>query len=250
VATGLPDWFSRVQAEMLFLFLDLSDVPADYVGSALKGVRVNAAESGLEFASLAHTLASHTTKAHAELTNVTSDQHHAENHYTRHEAGGADEISVEGLLGLLADPQTPKEDLIGEGHINIFSWNYDSVGQGAWTNALDPYMFCNGRAYNSSNANGDNISWKVYLAKGAYTLRVATLTDLASAIVDFDIDGVEVASFDLYSNPRVDNVIFTKTGIVIAASGLKTLRMRADGHNDSSIGWYAYFSVLALWRTV
>jgi len=105
MSTGLPDWFSRVQAEMLFLFLDLSDVPADYVGSALKGVRVNAAESGLEFASLAHTLASHTTKAHAELTDVTKDQHHAENHYTRHEAGGADEISVQGLLGVLADLQ-------------------------------------------------------------------------------------------------------------------------------------------------
>jgi len=105
MSTGLPDWFSRVQAEMLFLFLDLSDVPADYVGSALKGVRVNAAESGLEFASLAHTLASHTTKAHAELTDVTKDQHHAEDHYARHEAGGADEISVQGLLGLLAADQ-------------------------------------------------------------------------------------------------------------------------------------------------
>ena len=105
MSTGLPDWFSRVQAEMLFLFLDLSDVPADYVGSALKGVRVNAAESGLEFASLAHTLASHTTKAHAELTDVAKDQHHSEDHYSRHEAGGADEISVQGLLGLLADDQ-------------------------------------------------------------------------------------------------------------------------------------------------
>lgn len=73
-------------------------------------------------------LASLTEKAHGSLTGVTSDQHHARDHHTRHEPGGADEVSgvtpgahaashqdtgadeinVAGLSGELADDQKPK----------------------------------------------------------------------------------------------------------------------------------------------
>jgi len=49
MATGLPDYFSRVFSEMLLQFTDLQDTPGSYVGKANKNVRVNAVESGLEF---------------------------------------------------------------------------------------------------------------------------------------------------------------------------------------------------------
>ena len=42
--------------------------------------------------------------AHAALPDV----HHAQDHHLRHEAGGADKVSVAGLSGELADPQPPK----------------------------------------------------------------------------------------------------------------------------------------------
>lgn len=42
---------------------------------------------------------------HDDLANVTADQHHAEDHHLRHENGGADEIDVGGLSGVLADDQ-------------------------------------------------------------------------------------------------------------------------------------------------
>jgi hypothetical protein len=56
----------------------------------------------------AHTLASHSTKAHSELTDVTSDQHHAQLHAASHQLAGADVISVGGLSGELAADQPPK----------------------------------------------------------------------------------------------------------------------------------------------
>ena len=44
---------------------------------------------------------------HSDLANIGTDDHHARDHATRHQNGGADEISVAGLSGELADPQTP-----------------------------------------------------------------------------------------------------------------------------------------------
>ena len=61
----------------------------------------------------AHTLASHSSKAHSELTGVSSDQHHAQLHAASHENGGGDEISVAGLSGQLADAQPPKIHPLG-----------------------------------------------------------------------------------------------------------------------------------------
>ena len=49
MATGLPDYFSRVFSEMLLQFTDLQDTPGSYAAKANKNVRVNAVESGLEF---------------------------------------------------------------------------------------------------------------------------------------------------------------------------------------------------------
>lgn len=69
-------------------FLGLTDTPAAYgAGDAGKAAVVKATEDGLEFAAptpAAHTLASHSTKAHSELTGVSAAQHHAK--YTDAEA--------------------------------------------------------------------------------------------------------------------------------------------------------------------
>lgn len=44
---------------------------------------------------------------HADIAGVGPDDHHARDHHARHEDGGADQIDVSGLGGLLADPQAP-----------------------------------------------------------------------------------------------------------------------------------------------
>ncbi|KKN60076.1 hypothetical protein LCGC14_0535450 [marine sediment metagenome] len=136
------------------------------------------------------------------------------------------------------------------GHITILLHNYDSIGQGTWVYAQDSPTMFNGIFYPSSAANLDNITYKAFLAVGTYTIRLVCSTNTANGIIDFDIDAVEVASFDTYAGSLIKNVIFTQTGIVVATGGLKSIKMRADGKNGSSSGFTINPIILGLWRTV
>ena len=81
---------ARYTRKALAAFLALIDTPSSYSGKSGKAALVKAAEDGLEFAAptpAPHTLASHSTKAHTELTGVTAAQHHAR--YTTAEAVAA-----------------------------------------------------------------------------------------------------------------------------------------------------------------
>lgn len=137
---------------------------------------------------------------------------------------------------------------VGEGRITILPWDYDSIGQGTWVLTLIASQILNGWLNNDSNADGDNISYRLYLTAGTYTLRVVGRKHTICGIVDVDIDAVEVASFDLYG-ALTYNVVFSQTGITIASDGLKTLKLRVDGKNASSSAYYASISAIALWRT-
>jgi len=138
---------------------------------------------------------------------------------------------------------------VGEGHITILPYMYSVIGQGTWTYYLPYASQVMGIFYNSSGANGDNISYKVYLQAGTYTLQILVKKDTDQAILDVDIDDTEVATEDLYNSPAVFNYSMTQADIVIAASGLYTLKLRADGKNGSSSAYRFYVSVIALWRT-
>jgi len=133
------------------------------------------------------------------------------------------------------------------GHITILPWNYSSIGQGTWIILIDVSQILNGTVYNSSIANLDNISFKVFLDAGTYTLRLLAIKFSVGGIADVDIDEVEVASFDLYSAVTVYNSIVSQTGIVISTSGLKTLKLRLHGSTGGS--YYCAISSIALWRT-
>jgi len=139
--------------------------------------------------------------------------------------------------------------VVGEGHITILPFSYDSIGQGTWAFTSHAGLFFGGSIANTSSTDGDNLSYKVYLDVGTYALLLFTRTHPGGPIVDFDIDAVEVASFDDYSNPGVNNVIFTQTGIIISTPGLKTLKARVDGKNASSSAYLLYLTYMALWRT-
>jgi hypothetical protein len=136
----------------------------------------------------------------------------------------------------------------GEGHIIIFGWNYQSIGQGEWTSGETLSQALATRWYNNG-VNLDNISYNVYLAAGTYTLRLLCHTDIDHGILDIDLDGVEIASFDGYSAATTWNVLQTQTGIVVATAGIKTLKLRVDGKNASSTSYIVEFTTITLWRT-
>ncbi|MBA7578299.1 hypothetical protein ES708_20161 [subsurface metagenome] len=137
----------------------------------------------------------------------------------------------------------------GEGHINIIPENYDSIGQGTWTTLLTADYFFHFVFYNTTADNRDNLSYKLYLAAGIYTLRTMYHKGPTNGIAAIDIDGVEVESIDQYASNYPKNLTSTKTGIIIATPGVKTLRLRADGKNPSSTAYELNFSYFTLWRT-
>lgn len=137
---------------------------------------------------------------------------------------------------------------IGEGHITILPFNYDSIGQGTWVLTVAASHPLNFQFNNTSNTDLDNISYKVYLAAGTYTLRVIHYKSDSQGIVDIDIDGVEKASVDCYAAVVDYDAILSQTGIVIATSGLKTIKFRLDGKNGASSSYGFRFSEFALWR--
>ena len=98
-------------------------------------------------------------------------------------------------------------------------------------------------------ANGDEIHYSVYLAKGTYTFGMLYLKTNANGIIDIYIDADEVASFDSYSAGNVFNSWGTQANIVVAASGLKTINFKIDGKNGASSNYYTYTSYLVFWRT-
>jgi hypothetical protein len=134
----------------------------------------------------------------------------------------------------------------GEGHIIISPIAASEFGQGTWEWASSSTYSYYTMWYNTSNGDGDNLSFKVFLAKGTYILRLVTIKDTNRGILDFDLDGVEIASFDLYG--AFNNVILG-AGFVVAESGLKTLKARVDGKNASSSGYFGPITMIGLFRT-
>lgn len=137
------------------------------------------------------------------------------------------------------------------GHITIFPSAYDSIGQGTWTWYLDTTFnyILGGTWYNSTAVNGDEISYKVMLPVGTYTLCIMSSTSNNHGIKTCYIDNVVVASFDEYSASFVANVNKKQTGIVISTTGLKTLKVKCVGKNGSSSGYMINIQMISLWRT-
>lgn len=148
-----------------------------------------------------------------------------------------------------ADARAALEGYVGEGHIAIPLMSPQSVGQGTWgfTLASDrPFGFY---LQNTSNADGDNVTFNVWLDKGTYTLLLVCDKSLGAPILDIDVDAVEIATFDLYADPLQKGQILLDTGNVITTSGLKALRLRVDGKNPSSGDYQANLNAVVLWRT-
>lgn len=137
----------------------------------------------------------------------------------------------------------------GEGHITILPWSYDSIAQGTWGVGISSSAIMCGWITNSSNADADELHFKVYLDAGTYSFRMMVREAADRGIVDIYLDAVEIASFDWYAAAGASNVVKTETGIVVGAAGLYTLKLKIDGKNGSSSGYKLYCQYIALWRT-
>lgn len=195
-------------------------------------------------------------------------------HHTTHESGGSDEIDISGLPGAVeivgtpasgettkgissgwaydhkADPTAhhPAVDP-GEGRMFFLAWDYSAIIQGTWTFTYAPNHWFNVFAYNSSNTDEDEINFKAYLAAGTYSVQLVCAKDAAYAISNILIDDTLILTTDHYNATTLNNQLNSATGIVVATSGLKTIKLKVNGRNASCSGWYIPFYSFMIWRT-
>lgn len=134
------------------------------------------------------------------------------------------------------------------GHVVLFAVYYNSIGQGTWTPTVLSTTRFQTYLLSASAADGDNVSWKAYLPKGTWTLRLSYVRNTDKGIADIDIDDTEVVSLDCYGVADADAEL-SQTSISIATSGLKTIKLRVDGKHASSSGYAMGVAAIALWRT-
>lgn len=119
---------------------------------------------------------------------------------------------------------------------------------GNWYSVHEVTGSASGRSQDSTYLSGGNfgsgggpsvagwyVEYKVPLAAGTWAVTLIITTVSHRGIFDTKLDGVNIISgTDAYSAGLVTNVVVDTTGIVIAASSVKTLRFEVTGKNASS----------------
>ena len=137
---------------------------------------------------------------------------------------------------------------ISGGHFTLLPFFYDSK-DGTWEFLANANCWSGFVYRNSSDANGDYLKFKCFLAKGRYTLKLLATKANSSGIISIDIDGKRAAYFDLYNDTALYNQIFTNADNEIEKPGIKAVIIRVDGKNADSSGYAAYLQALAFYRT-
>lgn len=137
----------------------------------------------------------------------------------------------------------------GEGRMFFLPWDYSAIIQGTWVFPYTTGHWFNIFAYNSSNVDGDEINFKAYLAAGTYSIQLAYAKDTAYAISNILIDDTLALTTDHYNAGALNNQLNSATGIIVATSGLKTIKLKVNGRNPSCTNWYVPFCSFSIWRT-
>lgn len=106
--------------------------------------------------------------------------------------------------------------------------------------------------YNSTAANGDELTWSWLLAAGSYVLSILGLTSSYGGIIDVygklspdGSYGALATGMDWYSAGIVYNIIKT-ANITISTDGRWVLKTKVNGKHASSSGYYFYSTMIWL----
>lgn len=139
--------------------------------------------------------------------------------------------------------------VINRSVIRVNPWQYTLVGQGTWTrySNLDRY----GGLYvlNTSHADLDNLSYRVNLGEGTWTMAMISATNNNLGIVKLYLDGVLLDTMDPYDTILTINVETRTKGIRITEAGIKELKVQVDGKNPLATDYYFELDPIEFWRT-
>ena len=120
---------------------------------------------------------------------------------------------------------------------NVLLRFYNSIGQGTYAHSISATYDGNYQFESTTDADGDNVSYKVYLPAGTYKCHLVHNTGPTSGITDIEVDGNVEGSLDFYTAGGVGNATSSVAGIVIATTGLKTITLKTNGKNGASGGY-------------
>lgn len=134
-------------------------------------------------------------------------------------------------------------------HIDINPWlGWNSMTFGG-SNVRPNRTTSLGMAYMGFRANsvtGCYVTWDVPMAAGTWTITYIGLKDNNAGIITPSLDGVDLSTLDMYSGSNVENFVNQWTGISVATTGIKTLKLRTDSKNASS----GNYNIDTIWITL
>jgi hypothetical protein len=102
----------------------------------------------------------------------------------------------------------------------------------------------------SSGAQNDEITFKVALAAGTWSITWMIFKLVNAGIYTISLDGVSQGTVDGYNSGTQVNQMMTLTGLVATTSGLHDLNFKMATKNASSSGYYGDLQgAIVLWRT-
>ena len=137
------------------------------------------------------------------------------------------------------------------------------VGETPWLIEIVPFMtpiatvgFVNdlysGMAFNAAKRSGglvnEEIEFDVVLSAGTWTISLLNSVGPDRGIATIYLDGVSVGTADLYAAAGA-NSVNSVTGVVVATSGKKRLKIKMATKNASSTAYYAFLNLISLRRT-
>jgi hypothetical protein len=134
------------------------------------------------------------------------------------------------------------------GNLTLILFKPNSTPQGTWAYYIENTHGCNGYLRNTSAADGDEARWLAYLDVGTYMIQLTCGKDSDYGIVDVEIDGVALASFDCYAAAPDPQSTTRDLDNVVATSGVKQIDLKVNGKNGSSTGYKCNLSCLEIRR--
>jgi hypothetical protein len=124
-----------------------------------------------------------------------------------------------------------------------------SVGQGTWTISTNTASWGT-HIINGPPADSDNISYEFPLSAGTYTLQFFHRKHNNMGKIDVFIDANKVINaYDPYSAAPQEFQTYEESGVTVATSGMKTIKIAINGKNGASSGYTANWNAIKFVRT-
>lgn len=140
---------------------------------------------------------------------------------------------------------------LGTWNVSLEPTHTTSIVAGTWTNqSPQASQYKNGWLYNGAGAAlNDEITYKVFLQAGTYTVSFLSLTNTDCPIITITLGGVSLGTIDFYTASTVFNALKQVTGVALPTSGVQTLDIKITGKNASSGAYILRLTSINFTRT-